>query len=394
MKSILILTPAAGLALAALGLAAQAWIPLAQDRLQPLRRDAPVLDPSAQDQDQSKLEVDGWKAQLAEKDLDLREQAFERAVRAARMQPELREALERWAADSSAPDLAWTSRLILREAQSSSQPFGGVWALPNSQWGLSGRPQFDLQGLFGQMEDLNGNLDQLFEQLDHGQGIPIQPQGGSSRSESFQLQTGPDGVECEVTREVDGEQVTETYRADSIEQLLEQHPELKDKIQVQGLGSLGGNFGLGFPQGSMGGMSGGPQFRWLGPNSGAGRWDFSAPRSPQRTDILGVLVEPVPAERASALGLEEGLGLSVQRVEPGTIADVLGVRRGHVLIALDGKPLKTREDISTALGARAPEAELELELIDRWGERRTRTWKPEEAPAAEPRALTPGSRRF
>src|SRR5688572_2779048 len=235
MNSKLILTPVAGLAIGALGLAAQAWLPLAQDRLQPLLRGAPVQPQPAQ-----AIDAESWKAQLAEQDLDLREQAFERAVRAARQQPQLREALERWAGDSRAPDLAWTSRLILREAQSAAaRPFAGAWSSPNSAWGLAGQPQFDLQDLFGQMEDLNGNLDQLFQELEDGQGIPIQPQGGSSRSESLQLRSGPGGVECDVTTDVDGEKVTETFQADSLEQLLEQHPELRDKIQV---GGFGGHF--------------------------------------------------------------------------------------------------------------------------------------------------------
>lgn len=386
MKSVWILTPAAGLALSALGLASLSF---AQNRLQPLQRGAPVLSPD----ESAQPDLQSWKAQLSESDLDLREQAFERAVRAARQHPELRAELERWAGDSSVPDLAWTSRLVLREAQqATAQPFAGAWNQDNP-WGLSGGTQLDLQGLLGQMEDLHGNLDHLFGQLDQGQGVPTQPQAGmSSRSESFQLRSGPDGVECEVTKDVDGEKVTETYRAASLEELLEQHPELRDQISMQPFG--GHSLGLAFPGGAQGGLGnlggmGGPSFRWLGPNSGAGRWDYVAPRAPARTDILGVLVEPVPAERAQELGLEAGVGLTVQRVEPGTIADVLGVRRGHVLVELDGRALTNRDDISAALTARAADAELHLVLVDRWGERRTRSWKPEASPEPIPAPVVP-----
>jgi PDZ domain len=396
MKSTLILTPAAGLALAALGWAAQAWLPLGQIRLKPLQHDAPGLSQGGLPQGgpsqggAAEIDPEAWKAQLADKDLDLREQAFERAVRAARQQPKLREALEGWARDASSPELAWTSRLLLRESQSAARPLAGAFGVPSSAWGLAGAPQFDFDELFGQMQDLHGNLDQLFGQLEDDQGIPIQPQGGSNSSQSLQLRSGPDGVDCDVTTDVDGQKVTETYHAGSIQELLEQHPELKDKIQTDGLG--GGAFSLGFPQAFPGTGS----FGWFGPGTSGGRWDVGAPRAPQRTDVLGVLVEPIPADHAADLGLEQGLGLTVQRVEPGTIADVLGVRRGHVLVAIDGHPLKSRDDISAALSARAADAPLSLELIDRWGVRLTRVWSPAEAPAhEEPVPLRPrDSQRF
>ena len=373
MKSTLILTPLAGLALAALGWAAQAWLPLGQIHLKPLQHAAPDLSqgggtaPVA-----AEIDPETWKSQLADKDLDLREQAFERAVRAARQQPKLREALEGWARDASSPELAWTSRLVLRETQSTARPLAGAFGAPSQTWGLAGAPQLDLDELFGQMEELHGNLDQLFGQLDDGQGIPIQPQGGTNRSQSLQLRSGPNGVDCDVTTDVDGQNVTETYHAGSIQELVEQHPELKDKLQTNGLG--GDAFSLGLPQGFLGAGNLG----WFGPGTSGGRWDFGAPRAPQRTDVLGVLAAPLPADRAAELGLEQGLGLIVQRVEPGTIADVLGIRRGHVLVSIDGHALRTREDISSALSARAADAPLSLELIDRWGVRLTRVWNPAE----------------
>jgi hypothetical protein len=390
MKSILILTPVAGLALAALGWAAQAWLPLGQVHLKPLQHTAPGVNHGSPALGAPEIDAETWKTQLADKDLDLREQAFERAVRAARQQPKLREALEGWARDASSPELAWTSRLVLREAQSAARPFAGALGAPLQSWGPAGAAQLDLEDLFGQMQALHGNLDQLFGQLDDGQGVPTQPQGGTNRSQSLQLRSGPDGVDCDVTTEVDGQNVTETYHAGSIQELLEQHPELKDKIQTDGLG--GGAFDFGFPQGFGGAGNRG----WFGPGIAGGRWDFGAPVAPQRTDVLGVRVEPVSADRATELGLEQGLGLSVQQVEPGTIADVLGVRRGHVLVAIDGHPLKTRDDISTALSARAADAPLSVELIDRHGVRTTRVWNPADAaPTPQPLPLRPrDSQRF
>ena len=76
MKSLLILTPVAGLALAALGWSAQAWLPFGQVRLQPLQHAAPGQNQGSPALGAAEIEPEAWKAQLADKDLDLREQAL------------------------------------------------------------------------------------------------------------------------------------------------------------------------------------------------------------------------------------------------------------------------------------------------------------------------------
>jgi len=334
----------------------------------------PPSAPSVPDQEPDDL--DSWRALLTDPDLDLREQAFERAVRGARERPGLRDALRRWAGMEGDRELAWTCRLLLRDLQRAPAQFGtGGWDPFAAAGALPGWGENRMDELFQGLEDLHGNLDQLFEDLDRdGLGVPVAP--GTSRAEGLQLRTGPDGVECSVTVEEDGRKVTKTYRAASLEELLEQHPELRERLQFRELGGT-----------SFLGQRGLPGLQALPPRGPTGRWDSQAPREPLRTDILGVVVAPLEPERARELGLEAGQGLSVERVEPGTIADVLGVRRGHVLVELDGRPLRERDDISAVLGERQADSDLRLVLIDRFGQRRTRIWKA--GPAAPQAAEAP-----
>lgn len=317
-----------------------------------LMRAAPV-EPLTQDQ------IGVWKKRLEQEDLDLREQAFDLALEAARRDAGLRSALEGWAKDTSTPELAWTARLVLRELKERQDPFsalGGQRGLPFDPLGPG------LGSGFGPGVDFDTLRRRMFE--DFGLVPGTAPQGGApaqpsiqSQSESFSLESGPDGVKCKVTKTVDGKEVTEEYEAKTIDELLEAHPELRDRV--------GGN-GLSLRLGSTPGSAPNDPFGWL-------------TRAPSvRTDILGVAVTSVSAEESSELGLEPGLGLRVERVEPGTIAQQLGLQRGHVLIELNGRKLRTRDDISEMLKARDKSGSIELLLIDRWGQRRTRTWKPDD----------------
>ncbi|NUP97371.1 MAG: PDZ domain-containing protein [Planctomycetaceae bacterium] len=317
-----------------------------------LMRAAP-LEPLTQEQ------IAVWKKRLAQEDLDLREQAFDLALDAALRDGGLRSALESWAKDTSAPELAWTARLVLRELRERQDPlaaFGGQRALQLDPLAPGFGPGIDFDTLRRRMFEDLGLVPGL-----QNQGTPLAPAQPSiqAQSESFSLESGPDGVKCKVTKSVDGKEVTEEYEAKTIEELLEAHPELRERV-----GGNGMSFRFGTPLGS--GAAPTDPFGWL----------TLAPSV--RTDILGVAVTSVSAEESGDLGLEPGLGLRVERVEPGTIAQQLGLQRGHVLIELNGRKLRTRDDITEMLKARDKSGALELLLIDRWGQRRTRTWKPDD----------------
>lgn len=323
----------------------QPALPSAQG--QRLMRVAPV-EPLTQEQ------IEVWKKRLAQADLDLREQAFDIALDTARRDEGLRAALESWVKDTSAPELAWTARLVLRELKERQDPFAG----------LGGHRALSIDPLAPGV-DFDTLRRRLFE--DFGLNSAVPPQGATpapampsiqGQSESFSLESGPDGVKCKVTKSVDGKEVTEEYEARTIDELLEAHPELRDRVGGNGL-----NFRFGAPLGS--GSAATDPFGWL------------TPAPSVRTDILGVAVTSVSAEESSALGLEPGLGLRVERVEPGTIAQQLGLQRGHILIELNGRKLQSRDDITEMLKARDKSGSLEILLLDRWGQRRTRSWKPD-----------------
>jgi hypothetical protein len=55
----------------------------------------------------------------------------------------------------------------------------------------------------------------------------------------------------------------------------------------------------------------------------------------------------------------------------------MGLQRGNVLIELNGRPLKHRDDITEELKKRGTDGALEAVVIDGWGQRRTHTWKPD-----------------
>lgn len=298
-------------------------------------------------------DIDAWKQKLLVADLDLREQSFAAIVGAARRDEGLRGALEAWARDEAAGELAWTARLALRELGPRNDPWQGMRGRRGVFFLDPFEQDFDFEELRRRMFE---DLDRSFQGLGPRTQPPMPPQQGGgmttrSETESISIESGPDGVKCKVTRSEDGRTTTEEYSAKSLDELLEQHPELRGKV------------------------GGGAQSRGGTPLRPG--WPLELERAPDvRTDILGVAIVPLAADEATALGLEPGVGLRIERVEPGTIAQQLGLQRGHVLVEMNGKQLRSRDDVSRELQAREASGPLEVIVIDRWGQRRTRSWKP------------------
>jgi serine protease Do len=80
---------------------------------------------------------------------------------------------------------------------------------------------------------------------------------------------------------------------------------------------------------------------------------------------LGVAIAPAEAAARlrEAVGLPEREGLLVRGVEEGGAADRAGLGRGDLLVAADGEPLRTSDDLFGVLDALAPEAVLRLTLV-------------------------------
>jgi hypothetical protein len=348
-----------------------------------------VNSPSADPVDDSqRFDRDAWRRRLTQSDLDARQREFEALADRARRDKSVREIVDGWAHDTSNADLAWTSRLLLREIDSQPPKFGGQ--------GFGGTPGFggmhdwsDLQSRFDQLERQFGGMDSTFgdlqQELERLRREPLLPPNsgpnaaggttGKSSSQSFTLQVGPDGVTCRIQEDVDGKKQTKEYKAESLEALLDAHPELRDRIQAGH-----GRFGWTGPLFSDGSESPGELRRLARPFSGA-----------PPTDIFGVEFSKLAPEKLKELNLEPERGLHVERTVPGTIAQVLGVKRGDLLIEMNGIPLYAGEDVSRALRERAPDGELVVTLIDGKGQRRTLTWKPSTEPEQDKSAPPSGS---
>lgn len=313
--------------------------------------------------------ADEWRTKITSPDLDQREQDFAALLEAARRDPDVRAEVQSWARGSD-DELAWTARLLLRELESNPR-FGRTATL----WMPDAGDPFWFDAVAG---DLGFGSGSLFAAPQPGAAgtfalpggralaVPSQPGAGLQSSQrQFSLESGPDGVVCKVIEEENGERKEREYKAESIEKLLQDHPELGAQIGV--VPGLGGS-PLQFPGGAL-------NLR-LFPNGMRGQ--LAAPDADgPRTDILGVYVHPLAAGEAKQYALEDGVGLVVERRQPGSIAEALGIQRGHVLIEMNGKKLHSSEDITAELRARDPNAGIQIELIDRWGQHRTRTWKPE-----------------
>lgn len=319
----------------------------------------------------AEFDREAWRKKLLQSDLDAREQAFDQLVELGTRTKGVRESIEAWAKDSKQPELAWTARMALRELDRSS-------ALDSlftpDRWS-------DLQSSF---DELQRRFDALGPMMGTPRAfsMPAPIPGADSTQKSFSLQIGPDGVSCEVTENVNGEEKKQTYKADSLDELLEAHPELRAQI-----GSASGHGAWGFST---------PNWQsdpWSGLRGRAFRRPLTVPPTPDAiepgttggsppTHYLGIECTRVSPEKVKDMDLEPERGLAVERAVPGTIADILGIQRGDILITLNGTHLYSAQDVSNVLRRRAADAPIDVELIDKKGQRRTLTWRPTESSAS------------
>ena len=79
--------------------------------------------------------------------------------------------------------------------------------------------------------------------------------------------------------------------------------------------------------------------------------------------FLGVGIQPVSADIAAALGLDKPEGVLVANVSDGTPAQKAGLKRGDIIVAVDGKPMKTPRDLTRAIGSDNPGTTVQLSLL-------------------------------
>lgn len=324
--------------------------------------------------------------------LEERERSYDDLLRAARRDRAAMQTLRDWAADASDLELAWTAKLALRELSLRRDPFGGTADPFDALRGGDGlRFHFGADPFSGAfpdaaraIEDAQREIERLMQGMGGATPFPGTPPAGTSQSQSFELESGPDGVKVRVHEDVDGQQETKTYEAESLEELLDTYPELRGRIQLS----------PGLPgdaherlEDMLGRLRASP-FGAVPPPLNL------APGSQVPTDRLGVHVcEPGTFDAPE--GIEAGFGLLVEQALPGTIAAELGLQQGDVLIELSGRKLASAEDVRAALAARGPEEPIVLKIVDSFGQARTLTWKPADAaqPGTDPAAPQP-LRRF
>ena len=73
--------------------------------------------------------------------------------------------------------------------------------------------------------------------------------------------------------------------------------------------------------------------------------------SPAGPAIFGLRAQNLTPELAQQLGVEEGVGVVIAEVEPGSPASEAGLRRGDVIVELDRKPVSDVEDLADRLGS-------------------------------------------
>ena len=362
----------------------------ALERVAPVPVEEEGADDSFRRVFQESFDADRWRARLELDDLDERERAFEDLTRRAGIDLEARAFLEELARTGSEPELAWTARLALRE----------VNAKGSSSW----RPR----GVGASFLEMDQRLEQMLEQFmaeardpalfTNPRGrfrmVPFGSQGGtSSTSRQVEVRTSEEGTLLRVTEDVDGEQTTREYSGESLEDIYEAHPELKQELglRVDGLpqghglsiqlpgsgGRIHGSLLDPFAYGDRAGkMQGGKMLEWRSPEGGLqGFFAPTSPRSPISTDKLGVIVRPL--SEGDAESFEVAGGLRVVSVFPATLADYFGLVSGDLLLELNGIPLVTAEELTRVLGERAPDESLTLEWLDDLGQRHSETWSPD-----------------
>ena len=102
-----------------------------------------------------------------------------------------------------------------------------------------------------------------------------------------------------------------------------------------------------------------------------------------RRGQLGITVLKIPSEEASKLGVEQGPGVVVYQVQPGSAADRAGLRRGDIITALNGTAVNDQNSFRNMIAGTAPGSEVTLTVKRDGREQQVRATLDEFTPQAE-----------
>jgi serine protease Do len=78
---------------------------------------------------------------------------------------------------------------------------------------------------------------------------------------------------------------------------------------------------------------------------------------------LGVAVRPITADAAEAAGLTEHKGILIESVVEGGPAEHAGVRKGDVIVAINGQPIAVPPELTRRIAGTPPGTRVELSLV-------------------------------
>ncbi len=330
-----------------------------------------------------------WMARLRATDLVQRELDFDDLLRRARLDPFARVFLERLA-DGDDVELAWTAKLGLRELGKPTLPLLGT-----------GRAQEDFEQLYREM--IGSSPDLLFMTKSDPRVRVVQIDGDDAEADgptriaavrSVQLQQGEDGAKIIVTDTVKGQESTRTYEGASIEAILAENENLRRDLSLSAEGLPEAfSMRMSVPPGAARRQSLLDPFEygarrdeerdrseWIDGGDGAtGFFSPAAKKVAVRTDVFGVVSAPVEPDEAKARGVAGGV--LVLRVERGTIADMMDIRSGDILLKLCGAALVRPEDITELMRARERHAAISVLWQNDLEQLMTSTWTPDRSVA-------------
>jgi Do/DeqQ family serine protease len=102
-----------------------------------------------------------------------------------------------------------------------------------------------------------------------------------------------------------------------------------------------------------------------------------------RRGQLGITVLKIPSEEASKLGVDQGPGVVVYQVQPGSAADRAGLRRGDIITALNGTAVNDPNSFRNIIAGTAPGSEVTLTVKRDGREQQVRATLGEFTPQAD-----------
>lgn len=88
-----------------------------------------------------------------------------------------------------------------------------------------------------------------------------------------------------------------------------------------------------------------------------------------RRGRLGVAVQDLTPEVATALGIRETRGAVITRVDAGSPGDTAGLKAGDLVTKINGAPIRHARDLRNAVGLSAADAELTIVVLRNGGDR-------------------------